>query len=179
MEDLRILKLILHLFSSLSSLEVNFHKRCPNYVKSLTLSCAAGQLPVPYLGILSSGRPALKQDWIRLTNTTSNCLLSWKTHFLSLGGHLMLVNSVLSSIPMYWMAMFELPRWVILQIGRIRRDFLWSGRNLTKPKCKLMMWPHICKSKDQGGWGTVNFRYFNYALLGKWWWKITSGYKSC
>lgn len=63
---------------------------------------------------------------------------SWKVRYLSLGGRLTLVNSVLSAIPTYWLSLFKIPCWVIKKINRIRRDFLWSGTDIDHPKCRLV-----------------------------------------
>lgn len=67
LEDLRILKLILYLFESISRLDINFAKTClySSYIRVLpevgfteTLNCDVGLLPVTYLGIpISDRRP--------------------------------------------------------------------------------------------------------------------------
>lgn len=82
------------------------------------------------------------------------------------------MNSVLSSIPTYWMSVFCLLGWVIKVTGRIRRDFLWTGPDIAHPGCRLVSWKNLCRSKDQGGWGILELASFNLALLGKWWWKF-------
>ncbi|XP_039134175.1 uncharacterized protein LOC120271557 [Dioscorea cayenensis subsp. rotundata] len=101
-----------------------------------------------YLGIPVSGRRPRKQDWEKL------------------------VISVLSAVPTYWMSLFRLPPWVIKKINRIQRDFLWSGADIDKPRCRLVAWKNICCSKEQGGWGILDLSSFNLALLGKWRWKL-------
>lgn len=40
---------------------------------------------------------------------------------MSMGGRLKFINSVLSSIPTYWILVFELPEWIILDIDKILR----------------------------------------------------------
>lgn len=47
---------------------------------------------------------------------------------ISRGGRLQLVNSVLSVIPIYFMNCFQIPKWAIQRMDRVRRLFLW-GRN--------------------------------------------------
>lgn len=89
-------------------------------------------------------------------------------------GCIMLINSILSSLPTYWMSVFELPSWVRKEINWILRDFLWSCCNISKPKYRLTAWSHICKFKNQGGYGILDLTNFNLALLGKWWWKFYS-----
>lgn len=77
------------------------------------------------------------------------------------------MNSVLSAIPTYWMSIFRLPNWVIKEIDRIRMDFLWMGPDIDKPKCQLVDWKSICRPRDLGGWGILDLKVFNSALLGK------------
>lgn len=70
--------------------------------------------------------------------------------------------------------MLALPKWVFRDIDKIRRGFLWSGLDISKPKCRLVVWSDIYKSKSQEGWGILNLTDFNQALLDKWWWKIST-----
>ena len=50
-------------------------------------------------------------------------LSGWRSKMLSVGGRLVLINSVLSSLPMFMMSFFEIPRgilkknWIILDLG--------------------------------------------------------------
>ncbi|XP_039126955.1 uncharacterized protein LOC120263117 [Dioscorea cayenensis subsp. rotundata] len=183
LEDLRMVKLILLVFEGMTGLAANFSKTClysssmdmlPDQAAADTLSCSRGILPVTYLGIPISGRRPRRQDWEELIVKIRRRLSTWKVQFLSLGGRLTLVNSVLSAIPTYWMSLFHLPCWVVKKINRIRRDFLWSGPDIDHPKCRLVGWKNLCRSRDQGGWGILELHNFNSALLGIWWWKFLS-----
>ena len=106
-------------------------------------------------------------------------LTFWKANYLSLGGRLTLLNSVLSSIPTYWMSVFKLPVWVVKEIDKIYRDFFWKGPELGPKGMRLVAWSRICRPRNMGGWGILNIQEFNKALLGKWWWKIHSEQNSC
>lgn len=169
-EDLRIIKLILYFFEGLSGLQVNSEKSClfsssrnsvPLPYLARTLHCCTSSLPLTYLGIPISGNRPRRQDWDTLISKISSRLAVWKSKFLSLGGRLTLLNSVLSAIPTYWMLIFKLPCWVIKRIDKIRRDFLWSGPDPQQPKIRLVSWTRLCRSKDQGGWGFLNLNTFN------------------
>lgn len=52
----------------------------------------------------------------------------WNGKLLSRVGRLLLANSFLASIPIYFMGCFMLPYWAILRIDKIRRQFLWGTR---------------------------------------------------
>ncbi|XP_039140399.1 uncharacterized protein LOC120277606 [Dioscorea cayenensis subsp. rotundata] len=67
-----------------------------------------------------------------------------------------------------------LPSWVVRAIDWIRRDFLWSGPDIDKPRCRLVSWKALCRDREQGGWGILDLNNFNKALLGKWWWKYAN-----
>lgn len=82
-------------------------------------------------------------------------------------------------LPTYWISTFKLPQWVIKEIDRIRRDFLWFGPDLEHHSCRLVNWDQLCKSRNQGGWGILNLEDHNSTLLMKWWWKIAMGANWC
>lgn len=77
------------------------------------------------------------------------------------------------------MSVFKLPAWVIQDIDKIRTDFLWKGPDLGSNRIRLVEWKRICRPRNIGGWTILNLHEFNKALLGKWWWKITSNPNSC
>ncbi|XP_039120942.1 uncharacterized protein LOC120257548 [Dioscorea cayenensis subsp. rotundata] len=71
------------------------------------------------------------------------------------------------------MSVFKLPAWVIKEIDKIRRDFLWRGPGLGPKGIRLIAWNRITRPKDMAGWGILNLQTFNIALLSKWWWKLS------
>jgi hypothetical protein len=54
-----------------------------------------------------------------------DALLSWQANNLSITGRRVLINAVLSSKLIYFMSLFQLPKWIIEVIDNIRRRFLW------------------------------------------------------
>lgn len=56
---------------------------------------------------------------------------------------------------------------------------MWSGPDLDHPKVRLVRWKRLCRPREFGGWGILDLEDFNLALLGKWWWKISSGIPWC
>lgn len=85
-----------------------------------------------------------------------------------------LVNSVISSIPTYWMLYFLLLNWVIMRIYKIRRALFWSGSDSVSSLRCLRNWNAVCRGKTQGGLGIINIKWQNRALLSKWLWKLLS-----
>jgi hypothetical protein len=49
-------------------------------------------------------------------------------------GRKLLVNSVLSAMPTYFLTALKMPKWSFSKIDRYRRSFLWKCENLDKVK---------------------------------------------
>jgi hypothetical protein len=47
---------------------------------------------------------------------------------LSIGGRVTLINSVLSSLPLYYFSFFKAPSCVLKELVTVQRNFLWGGR---------------------------------------------------
>jgi hypothetical protein len=65
--------------------------------------------------------------WMELITKIQCRLQAWKGKILSMGGRLILLNSILSSILLYYQSLFRLPDWCLHKIDKIRHDFLWAG----------------------------------------------------
>ena len=98
-------------------------------------------------------------------------LSSWKGKHLSVGGRLMLINSVLSSLPMYMMFFFAIPKGVLKKLDYFRSRFYWQGDESRK-KYRLARWNILCQPKVQGGLGIHDLNVKNTALLSKWLFKL-------
>jgi hypothetical protein len=98
-------------------------------------------------------------------------LSSWKGKNLSLGGRLTLINSVLSSLPMYMMSFFSIPKGVLKRLDYFRSRFFWQNDE-QKRKYRLAKWDILCQPKEQGGLGIHNLKIKNIALLSKWLYKL-------
>lgn len=95
---------------------------------------------------------------------------------ISRGGILQLVNSVLSSIPIYFMTCFRLPKWVVEKMDKFWRNFLWGKNDGGGWGVSLMNWHFVCTPSDLGGgggeaMGFSNLEFQNISLLLRWWWR--------
>ncbi len=121
-KELFCLKALLNTYTLCTGLKINFHKSCMiptnTYSQKLkilagTFGCTIGALPFTYLG-----RPMVttKQkkiiDFAPLIDKIERRLPS-TTAFLNHGQRLTMVNSVLSSLPTYYMCILHLPKKVI------------------------------------------------------------------
>jgi hypothetical protein len=87
--------------------------------------CKEGDFPFRYLGIPMSPRKLSNGDWRLVEERFQKKLSSWKGKMLSLGGRLDLINSVLSSLPMYMMSFFRIPKGVLDKLDYYRSRFFW------------------------------------------------------
>lgn len=136
------------------------------------LQCPPGSFPLKYLGIPLKPTSLSHADWMPLIDKVENRLASWKGRCLSRGGRLILVNSVLSALPLHFLSFYILPSWVLKRIDRIRRSFLWTGEQATKGGTSLVKWDIVCTPRVTGGLGVLDLHTFNIALIAKWWWRI-------
>ena len=100
---------------------------------------------------------------------------------MSYGGRLILINSVLTSMPMF-LLFFEVPVGVRKRLDFYRSRFFWQSDE-NKSKYRLAKWDILCRPKDQGGLGIENLQVKNICLLSKWLYRISieegCGYSYC
>lgn len=139
-------------------IQVASHIRC----------CQEKQLPVTYLGMpLTINRPHIHL-FVPLTEKIERKLEGWRGRIISRGGRLQLIISVLSSIPIYYMSCFQLPRWVITRIDTIRSHFLWAKSEGTVRGIHLLNWQTVRNPKRWGGMGLPDLEIQNISLLLRW-----------
>jgi hypothetical protein len=172
-DQLALLKSLLHSITLSSGLVVNFHKSClvpinvsPEKASSLAqaFGCEVGTFPFTYLGLpLGLTKPQVK-DYAPLICRTER-RMSATSQFLSYAGRLQLVNSVISSLPTYYMCSLKLPLTVIEIIDKHRKNCLWRGKDFNRKGYNLAAWDLVRKPKDKGGLGVINLSIQNDALL--------------
>lgn len=86
--------------------------------------------------------------------------------YLSKGGRLSLLKSMLSSLPTYYLSFFSIPRFVVDRLETIHRNFLWISTDV-QFKCPLVAWDKVCSPVEEGSLGIKKIERFNQALLGK------------
>lgn len=91
-----------------------------------------------------------------------------------MSGRVTLINSVLNSLPIFFMSFYKAPRNVIKTLVSIQRNFLWGGCG-EKRKIAWVKWDEVCLTKNVGGLGIKNIEMFNKALLAKWHWGLING----
>ena len=96
---------------------------------------------------------------------------------MSFAGRSQLLQSVISSMQVYWCSMFVLPLSICHDVERLMRDFLWNYGVFKRGKAKIK-WSDVCKPKVEGGLGIRSLEEWNTALISKHIWNLISGKNS-
>ena len=180
-EQLMYLRWTLMWFEAFSGLKINLVKseiiplgRVDN-VEALAaeLGCGVGSLPIKYLGLPLGAPHRASRVWDSIEEKFRNRLSSWKKQYISKGGRLTLIRSTLSSLLIYFLSLFRIPKIVWSRLEKIQRDFLWGGGNL-ELKPHLVNWNTVCQEKNRGGLGVRGLSMMNQALLCKWCWRFAN-----
>lgn len=131
-------------------------------------------LPFKYLGLPVGANPFLAVTWKPLTNILSTMLLSWKHSYVSLGGRVILLNSVLNFIPIFFLSLLTMSAKVWKKMVKIQRRFLCGGVK-GESKISCLKWVDVCKPKKLKGIGVRDLRLVNLALLDNWRWHLLLG----
>jgi hypothetical protein len=135
LEKAQNMKLLLTAFEQVLCLKINFYKselfcfgnaqdHLDQYVE--LFSYKSGDFPIRYLGIAIHFRKLRNAEWRKVEECFERRLGSWKGKHLSIEVHLTLINSVLSSLPMYMMS-FALPKGVQKKLNYFLSRFYWQG----------------------------------------------------
>lgn len=165
----------------MSGLHVNWRKsflypvnEVPNMeiFKSI-LGGEVGVLPTTYLGMPLGTKSNFMEIRDGVIEKCEKRLARWKSQYLSLGGRLTLINSVLDALPTYMMSLFPIPPGIINRLDSIRRNFLWQG-NKERRGFHLVKWKTVITEKRVGGLGIKNMKNQSKALRMKWLWKYSN-----
>jgi hypothetical protein len=171
--QLMILKEILEVFSLATGVKVNYNKsmmvsiNVPQAKLNLlaaTFNCTKGTLPFTYLGLpLGTTKPRV-EDFLPLVTNCERRLQATSV-FLSQAGRLQMTNAVLTSLPMYHMSTYLLPKTAIDQIDKYRKHCLWRSSDVNAKSAPKAAWAMVCLPKEEGGLGVLNLKTQNEALL--------------
>lgn len=120
-ENARVIKAIMRKFELISGLKVNYRKSklCgvndengDLMLMAGVLNCKVESMPFKYLSVPVGSNPRRLATWKPVLENIDKRLSAWKSRFLSLGGRVILINSVLSSIPVYFFSIYKAPKMV-------------------------------------------------------------------
>lgn len=169
------LKEILQSFAVSTGLKVNFAKSslvpiniepARATVLADAFGCQVGAMPFTYLGLPLGTRRPLVNEYLPLLNRIERRMMGLST-FLSYAGRLVLVNSVVTSMPNFYLCTLKFPAWFIKQIDSYKKHCLWDKGDINRKGGCLVAWENACKSKEQGGLGIIDIKTQNTSLLMK------------
>ena len=111
------------------------------------LGCGVGSLPSTYLGLPLGAPHRALGVWDSIEYGFRRRLATWKRQYISKGERITLIRSTLSSLPIYFLSLFKMPKIVCSRLEKIQRDFLWGGGNLER-KPHLVNWKTVCLEKS-------------------------------
>lgn len=132
---------ILNLFGNCSGLRVNLNKieifpiRCDEITIATTLVDFPGKVGKflgKYLGLPLHKRKLRRVDVQPLLDKIGGHIPGWKGKLMSMAGRETLFKCVLISQLIYHLTVFPVQKWMLKQIDKMRRNFLWKGEELDK-----------------------------------------------
>lgn len=169
-------------FEKFSGLKINLEKSTLYMAGSfhediLDFPFEKGTLPVRYLGLPLLTKRMTVSDFLPLVEKIRTRISSWTGRFLSFGGRLQLIQSVISSLANFWLAAFRLPASCLREIEKLCSAFLWSGPTLDTRKAKVA-WSLVCQPKNEGGLGIRPLKEVNTVSCLKLIWRILTAKNS-
>jgi hypothetical protein len=181
-ESISNIKFLLYCFENMSGLKINYNK---SEVMAMgvsaeessriarLLSCKEGALPMKYLGILVNSTKLYLADLMYVGVKVEKKLPAWQGLHLSSRGKSILIESSLSSLPMYTMGVYLLPEEVHHKIDSTRAGLNWDAGQ--KKKYHMVKWEELARLKEHGGLGFTETRLMNMCMLSKWIFKLERG----
>nr|XP_029145738.1 uncharacterized protein LOC114924657 [Arachis hypogaea] len=179
-ETMQNYKRLLRWFELMSGLSINFDKssliplNCEEQWVQRMCSlwgCKEDTLPVKYLGVPLGANPRLVKTWKPIIDKVEEKLSLWKARVLNKAGKLVLIKSVLNSLPVYYLSLYKMPKAVAEKLISLQRRFLWSKED-GRQGMVLVKWELVQAPKKFGGLGVGDAMIRNTALLFKWWWRF-------
>lgn len=96
----------------------------------------------------------------------------WKAKTLSRVGRITLTSSVLNAIPIYLMQISLLPCFLIQEMERICKSFIWHGAGEDK-RIHLIKWKDIQRPRVEEGLGICDLKLMNCVLVAKLSWRLS------
>ena len=124
----------MQIFGEASGMQTNLRKVCviPMHCDGeiekavgTALQCTISNFPTTYLGLPISDKELRRSDDLAWIEKIGNKFPSWKASLMTLVGRAVLVQFVLTAIPIYLLVAIKVPQWFILVVDKIRRSFLW------------------------------------------------------
>jgi hypothetical protein len=156
---------------NLNKFSILFSRNVPDHIKN----DIRGVFPVPDLqpNTLHLGHPLIfnrkdrNKAYAFIKNKFHAKFTSVKANKLNHAGRLTYIQSVISSIPVYYMSTILFSKTFIEELTTIIKRFWWSRiqeENSTRP-IQFRSWEDMCQNKNNGGLGIRNLHLVNKSLI--------------
>jgi hypothetical protein len=112
--------------------------------------------------------------WLPLLDKKAR-IFAWGATWLNKAGKLILINFVLTSLPVYQASILLALRGIVRDIDSILRKFLWEGGRNEGEKMHLISWDKVKAPRMEGGLQVRDVATQNLAMGGKILWKMIRG----
>ena len=133
---------------------------------SSSLGFKVGKTLFKYLGISISPKKLHVSYFQDLVNGVSNRVKAWTWHHISPTGKIILINSVIMSLPLRYLAAFSIPKTIFDNISKVIRGFLWS-KDSNRNGLSLIGLNRATMSKTKGGLAIRDLNLAKLALMSK------------
>ncbi|GKB20211.1 RNA-directed DNA polymerase, eukaryota, partial [Tanacetum coccineum] len=123
------------------------------------IGCLTFHTPFNYLGVKVGGIMSRLSSWEDVVAKLTSRLSKWKLKALSIGGCLTLIKSVLSSLSLYYMSSFTVPKGVLCKMESTHRNFFNGVENSNKkladsPLKQVYPWLYFLEANKQSSMAT-------------------------
>ena len=112
--------------------------------------------------------------WHWLVTKFEKRINNWTYRILSLGGRVILIRSILTSLAVYWFALDRIPKSILNYLRHCIFSFLW-GSSDDKQKLHLVDWNTLVAPYEFGGSNIKHMDWFGISLRLKSLWSILNG----
>jgi hypothetical protein len=131
-----------------------------------------------YLGVPLFKTSPRVSHWLPLLEKLKLRIQAWGANWLNLAGKVVLIKSVLTSLPLFQNSILLAPKTINLKIDQMMRRFLWEGGRNNERKLHLISWDKIKKPLLEGGLQIRDVATQNLAMGAKILWLLVSGKKT-
>jgi hypothetical protein len=137
------------------------------HIAARIFGCPVGSFPIKYLDI-PLHFDKLRREYIQpLVDKIMKRIASWREKLLSYAARVTLIQTCLTSIPVYMLSFIKFPKWAIKTLNTHLANCLWSDTE-GNHRYHLVNWDSVSMMKQFGGLGIPNLRDLNLCLLASW-----------
>ncbi|KAL3694436.1 hypothetical protein R1sor_008087 [Riccia sorocarpa] len=128
-----------------------------------------------YLGCPIGVKVTEEQALQKVLDKIMSKLNHWIARLLSWESRVVLTRHVLTAIPSYILMVLGLTKDGYLQLTKACRKFIWGVNKEGEEKKSMIAWKKICRKREEGGLGIVNFELHAKSLKMRLMTKVLTG----